>query len=117
MMYCFTELACSVLIVSLLDRSVSPAPRALLAIVVICVVHILGATMDNFVENVIRGQGSLGQVSKDFGLLISDVIQIAAAGFELRRLSSASLPRHHVVIAVLLGAFLMLILRVILPNS
>ena len=49
--------------------------------------HILASGWDQFVSNILLGQGALHQVLRDLGLMIPDLLHLVLPWYELRRLA------------------------------
>jgi hypothetical protein len=68
------------------DRSRSV--RRLLAVLVIAAAHILAASRDQFIDNVIFGAGAGHQRARDFGFMTVDVLHMAVPYLTLRAMKS-----------------------------
>ncbi|KAK7075528.1 hypothetical protein SK128_026795 [Halocaridina rubra] len=96
--FSFTELASTVSVVYLLDKQVSITAKRVLIIIDIAVLHILSSSFDQFVDNVVNGNGMLHQVLRDIFFMIPDILHVVLPFLELRKLArSLDLPTAYVV--------------------
>jgi len=69
----------TVLILPLCVVTNSPTPRRCLAILTIAIFHIVTASYDQFISNVMRGVGAWHQLSRDVGFMLPDILYVVIA--------------------------------------
>ena len=74
--FSFTELTSTFIILYLANRKHTASPPLLLVIINIAILHILVAGGDQFVANVLDGQGEWFQNSRDIGFMLPDLFNI-----------------------------------------
>lgn len=84
MFYTITELISTILVIQLADKRNPVTMRKAIGIVGIGLMHVMGASWDNFFSNVIRGQGYAHQVARDLGLMIPDLLHVILPLFLLK---------------------------------
>ncbi len=94
-----TELISTVVVIDLVDKEKSNVtPRKILIIISIAILHILASGWDQFVENVLRGEGQMHQVLRDLGFMIPDVLHVVLSWHELKDLAARRrLPPSHLI--------------------
>ncbi|XP_076039583.1 uncharacterized protein LOC143024609 [Oratosquilla oratoria] len=97
--FSITEMISTIAVVYLMDKSVAITSGRILIIVNIAILHVLSAGFDQFIENVVRGNGMLHQVLRDIFFMIPDMMLITVPLFELGRLAKA----HQVPAAYLVS--------------
>ncbi|XP_077292809.1 uncharacterized protein LOC143915860 [Arctopsyche grandis] len=87
LIFTITELisTCVVLWLSSLEHSVTLLPAMLISM--IGVYHVIASSRDQFVLNVLQGEGHAHQVVRDIGFMIPDLLHIIVPLFNLRRRS------------------------------
>lgn len=64
----------------------------------VAVLHILASGWDQFVGNVLRGEGQLHQILRDLGFMVPDVLHILLPWAELRELAAKRrVPPSHLI--------------------
>ena len=72
-----TEILSTLVVLYLCDRNRNTQlPRYLLIIISIGVLHIMAASGDQFIKNVIMGKGHLYQVFRDIGFMFPDLLNV-----------------------------------------
>ena len=84
-----TELLSTVIVVHLCDKDVKIQPWQLLIICSLNFMHIIIGGLDQFVENVINGNGQVFEMVRDFGLMIPDLFHVLFCYFEARILADS----------------------------
>ncbi|XP_012276182.1 uncharacterized protein LOC105697439 [Orussus abietinus] len=87
-----TELISTALVVHLADRKHSITHRKAFGIAAIAILHILAGGWDQFVTNVVRGEGYAHQVVRDLGFMIPDILHVVIPLWSLRWCDIRSLP-------------------------
>lgn len=75
-LFTLTELLSSLLVLQLADTQLQASPHRLMAVVGIAGGHVMAAAWDQFVGNVMRGEGGLHQVLRDLGFMLPDLLHI-----------------------------------------
>ena len=93
-----TELASTFVVLDLLDATKEATSGKLLFVIDIAVLHVLTSGWDQFVENVIKGEGQLHQVLRDVFFMIPDILHIILPLIELSRLAKLKrTPATHLI--------------------
>ncbi|XP_016843897.1 uncharacterized protein LOC100121962 isoform X2 [Nasonia vitripennis] len=87
-----TELISTILVVHLADDRNPITRRKAFGIVSIALLHILAGGWDQFVTNVVRGEGYAHQVVRDLGFMIPDVLHVIIPLCSLETKGAYSLP-------------------------
>ncbi|KAK3888940.1 hypothetical protein Pcinc_007041 [Petrolisthes cinctipes] len=87
--FSITELASTIAVVYLLDKSVNVTPLRALVIINIAVLHIITSGFDQFVTNVVQGNGMLHQVLRDIFFMIPDLLHLSLPILELKMVAKA----------------------------
>ncbi|CAL4072818.1 unnamed protein product, partial [Meganyctiphanes norvegica] len=96
--FSITEMASTMAVVYLLDKNVSVTSARVLIIVDIAILHVASSGFDQFVDNVINGNGALHQVLRDIFFMIPDLLHISLPLLELRKVAkSRGLPITHII--------------------
>lgn len=96
--FSLTELASTLAVVLLVDKNVSVTPSRALIIIDIAVLHIVTSGFDQFVSNVVQGNGRLHQVLRDVFFMVPDLLHVSLPMVELKRLAlSRNLPTTHLI--------------------
>lgn len=96
--FSITEMASTMAVVYLLDKNVSVTSARVLIIVDIAILHVVSSGFDQFVDNVVNGNGALHQVLRDIFFMIPDILHITLPLLELRRVAKArGLPITHII--------------------
>ncbi|CAK9804095.1 hypothetical protein ANTRET_LOCUS6897 [Anthophora retusa] len=72
-----TELISTFLVVHLADSKNSITHRKAFGIAAIAILHIVAGGWDQFIANVVRGEGYAHQVVRDLGFMIPDILHVA----------------------------------------
>ncbi|XP_046419043.1 uncharacterized protein [Neodiprion pinetum] len=72
-----TELLSTILVVHLADAKNPITHRKAFGIAAIAIMHILAGSWDQFITNVVRGEGYSHQVIRDLGFMIPDILHVA----------------------------------------
>jgi len=91
LLFTLTEAASSLLVLRLADLDQQASPRRLLAVAGVAGGHVLAAMWDQFLGNVMRGEGGLHQVLRDLGFMLPDILHIV---IPLQELASVAAARH-----------------------
>ncbi|TRY68245.1 hypothetical protein TCAL_05104 [Tigriopus californicus] len=93
-----TEMASTLTVLSLIDKSSVVTPRKTLVIISIAVLHIVASGWDQFVENVLRQEGMLHQILRDLGFMIPDLLHMWIPWLELRDMAQRRrVPPSHLI--------------------
>lgn len=84
-----TEAISSLMILHLADRGVQASPERLLVIISIAAGHVAASGWDQFVTNVLLGDGGLHQILRDLGFMLPDLVNIVLPILELRCLAAS----------------------------
>ncbi|KAK4287707.1 hypothetical protein Pmani_039225 [Petrolisthes manimaculis] len=96
--FSITELASTIAVVYLLDKNVNVTPQRALIIINIAVLHIVTSGFDQFVTNVVQGNGMLHQVLRDIFFMIPDLLHLSLPILELRMVAKThQVPTMHLV--------------------
>lgn len=96
--FSFTELASTLAVVYLLDKQVNITARRVLIIIDIAILHILSSSFDQFVDNVVNGNGMLHQVLRDVFFMIPDLLHVVLPFMELREVArSLDVPTVYII--------------------
>ncbi|KAF2367188.1 hypothetical protein FHG87_002043 [Trinorchestia longiramus] len=87
MFFSLTEMLSTVTVVHLLDRRVSVTSSKCLIILSVALLHILVSGFDQFIENVVRGNGFLHQVLRDVFFMVPDAFHVLVPLLQLRKLA------------------------------
>ncbi|XP_014214740.1 uncharacterized protein LOC106643924 [Copidosoma floridanum] len=90
--FSLTELFSTILVIHLADKRNPITRRKAFGIISIALLHILAGSWDQFVTNVIKGEGYAHQIVRDLGFMIPDILHviIPTCSFEFK--SGYSLP-------------------------
>merc|ERR1711872_78260 len=77
--------AISTMVLRLADSNLQSSPQRLMVVVGIAGGHVLAAAWDQFVGNVMRGEGGLHQVLRDLGFMLPDLLRLVLPIQELSR--------------------------------
>lgn len=80
-----SELISTILVVHLAYSENSVTVYKVLGIIGIALIHVLAGGSDQFIENVVRGEGYSHQVLRDLGFMIPDLLHVCLPLYELRR--------------------------------
>nr|XP_027209360.1 uncharacterized protein LOC113802909 [Penaeus vannamei] len=79
-------------------RNIPITARSTLIIIDIAILHIMSSSFDQFVTNVINGNGMLHQVLRDIFFMIPDILHVALPLLELKKLArSRNVPTAYVI--------------------
>nr|XP_053654799.1 uncharacterized protein LOC128703937 isoform X2 [Cherax quadricarinatus] len=96
--FSFTELTSTITVVYLLDMNVCMSARRALIIISIAILHIMTSGFDQFVSNVVQGNGMLHQVLRDIFFMIPDILHLFLPLLELKKLAqSQNVPTAYVI--------------------
>ncbi|XP_047488332.1 uncharacterized protein LOC125038779 [Penaeus chinensis] len=96
--FSITELISTLAVVYLLDKNIPITARSTLIIIDIAILHIMSSSFDQFVTNVINGNGMLHQVLRDIFFMIPDILHVALPLLELKKLArSRNVPTAYVI--------------------
>ncbi|XP_051162289.1 uncharacterized protein LOC127282200 [Leptopilina boulardi] len=90
--FSITELISTILVIHLADDKNPVTHRIAFGISAIALMHILAGGWDQFVTNVVRGEGYAHQVVRDLGFMIPDILHVIIPLWSLRWRSIYSLP-------------------------
>ncbi|XP_055377263.1 uncharacterized protein LOC129609323 [Condylostylus longicornis] len=76
MVFTITELISTATVIYLVNKDTPLSPRAILCIVGISILHIAAGSVDQFIHNVILGEGYSHQVIRDVSLMTPDVMHL-----------------------------------------
>jgi len=85
LLFTTTELASTVILLQMADTEVQASPHKLMVVVGIGVGHVIAGGGDQFVSNVLKGQGGLHQILRDIGFMVPDILHIILPIMELRQ--------------------------------
>ncbi|KAI5698469.1 hypothetical protein M8J75_007316 [Diaphorina citri] len=88
--FSFTEIVSSFTILYLCSTTHETTVYKLSVIIGIALVHVCVSSVDQFVSNVLQGEGYSHQVVRDLGFMIPDLLNIALPLLELHKLRSSS---------------------------
>jgi len=77
--FSITEMISTIAVVHLCSLDNNVKPRHLLIITSIAVFHILASGVDQFIDNVLRGNGKWHQFTRDLGFMIPDIMHIVVS--------------------------------------
>ncbi|KAJ9591419.1 hypothetical protein L9F63_002025, partial [Diploptera punctata] len=80
-----TELFSTIFVIHLAHVENLVTARKALCIIGIALIHVLAGGWDQFIENVVRGEGYSHQVLRDLGFMIPDMLHVCLPLGELRR--------------------------------
>lgn len=80
-----TELVSSFLVLQLADIKVPVTSRKVLSIVGVAILHIVAGSLDQFILNVIKGEGHMHQVLRDLSFMVPDILHVLLPLIELKR--------------------------------
>jgi hypothetical protein len=114
--FTLTELLTTVSVFQFLDRRKPISPIPMLIVANIALFHILTSSRDQFIRNVILGEGRLNQVPRDLLLMTSDLLYLSVSLYELRlygrsrgkTLRAVLFHRNHLWMATFLTFFMFL---------
>lgn len=89
--FSITEFVSTLFILHLIDTKNPLTKKKINAIIGIALVHIFIASWDQFIVNVIKGQGKLHQVIRDLGFMFPDIINVALPWLEFREFNNLGL--------------------------
>ena len=94
-----TELISTIVVLHLVDRQqANVTPRKILVILSVATLHVAASGWDQFVFNVLRGEGMMHQVLRDLGFMLPDLLHIYLAWAELKDLAALRrLPPSHLI--------------------
>ncbi|KAJ1528074.1 hypothetical protein ONE63_007992 [Megalurothrips usitatus] len=92
--FTITEVVSTAFVMRLADNRVSLTPFTILSIVGIALIHVLTSGTDQFILNVVRGEGYLHQVMRDLSLMIPDILHISLPLIELKRAQKLRLDKE-----------------------
>ena len=87
--FSLTELLSSAIVVHLCSKNVKIQAWKLLVILNINLMHIVIGGLDQFIDNVIKGEGQTFETVRDLGLMTPDVFHVLVSYFELRILAES----------------------------
>lgn len=87
MWFTITELITSCIVLNLCDKRNETVPWKVLAIISVNVMHILVGGMDQFISDVIYGQGASFHKARNIGLMIPDCLHVIIPAWELFKLA------------------------------
>ncbi|KAL2734226.1 uncharacterized protein V1478_003924 [Vespula squamosa] len=90
--FSITELMSTFLVVHLADKKTLLTNKKAFAIITIAVLHIVAGGWDQFVENVVRGEGYAHQVVRDLGFMIPDILHVAVPLWSMQWRNACNLP-------------------------
>lgn len=76
LLFTVTELASTVAVLQLADKNLQASPHRLMVVVGIAGGHVLASAWDQFVSNVMKGEGGVHQVLRDLGFMVPDLLHI-----------------------------------------
>ncbi|XP_055840615.1 uncharacterized protein LOC129908261 isoform X1 [Episyrphus balteatus] len=76
MFFTITELISTVMIVHLANIHNQVTSKKVLCVIGIALLHIVTSSFDQFITNVIRGEGFAHQVIRDIGFMVPDLLQV-----------------------------------------
>jgi len=85
LLFSFTEAISTIMVLRLADSNLQASPQRLMVVVGIAGGHVLAAAWDQFVGNVMRGEGGLHQVLRDLGFMLPDLLHLVLPIQELSR--------------------------------
>ena len=85
-----TELVATVMVMHLANTDNVVTSKKMLCIVGIALLHITASSFDQFVINVIRGEGYAHQVVRDIGFMVPDLLQLVIPIWLFRKARSES---------------------------
>uniref|UniRef100_A0A1B6J3J9 Uncharacterized protein n=2 Tax=Homalodisca liturata TaxID=320908 RepID=A0A1B6J3J9_9HEMI len=81
--FSLTELFSTLIVLRLADSRESVRPFKVLPIVAVAATHIVASSWDQFLDNVIRGEGSAHQVLRDVCFMVPDILHVVLPLLEL----------------------------------
>ncbi|KAK9503513.1 hypothetical protein O3M35_010056 [Rhynocoris fuscipes] len=88
-----TELMSTFLVLQLADNRLIVTPRKALGIVGVAIMHVIAGSLDQFVMNVVKGEGHMHQVLRDLSFMVPDLLHVVLPLVELKR-SYCKLPKY-----------------------
>ena len=82
-----TELITTITVFRFLDGRKPMQPLAMLIVANIALFHILASSTDQFIGNVVLGQGKFHQVLRDLFIMLTDLIYLTVSMYELKMYS------------------------------
>lgn len=76
MLFTVTELISTLAVLNMADKELQASPSRLLVVVAIAGGHVLAAAWDQFLGNVMLGEGGLHQVLRDLGFMVPDLLLV-----------------------------------------
>ncbi|XP_069179412.1 uncharacterized protein [Procambarus clarkii] len=96
--FSFTELASTITVVYLIDKNIGVTARRALIITDIAIIHIMTSGFDQFVNNVVQGNGMLHQVLRDIFFMIPDILHLILPLLELKKIAhSRNVPTAYLI--------------------
>ncbi|KAL7648322.1 UNVERIFIED_CONTAM: hypothetical protein RMT77_000228 [Armadillidium vulgare] len=83
--FTITELISTAAVIYLLDKNVNVTARRVLVIADIAILHVLASGFDQFIENIVRGNGKMHQVMRDIFFMVPDLLNITIPFIELHK--------------------------------
>uniref|UniRef100_A0A1B6L8N3 XK-related protein n=1 Tax=Graphocephala atropunctata TaxID=36148 RepID=A0A1B6L8N3_9HEMI len=102
--FSLTELFSTLIVLQLADSRETVRPIRVLPVVAVAAIHIVAASWDQFLDNVVHGEGSAHQVLRDLCFMVPDILHVLLPLMELLCVCSHSrgLRRDCLVFCVLL---------------
>ncbi|XP_050718284.1 uncharacterized protein LOC126999566 isoform X2 [Eriocheir sinensis] len=96
--FSITELVSTAYVAYLMDKNVGVTASRALVIMDIAILHIATSGFDQFVSNVVQGNGRLHQVLRDIFFMVPDLLHLTLPFLELRKVArSRNLPTAHMI--------------------
>lgn len=92
-----TELVSTFIVLQLADFKVPVTSRKALLIIGIAVLHVIAGSLDQFIHNVVKGEGYTHQVLRDINFMIPDILHVLLPLFELKRSYSRNIKYPNVI--------------------
>ncbi|XP_043281850.1 uncharacterized protein [Venturia canescens] len=92
MFFSITELISTIFVIQLADKKTAVTHRKAFAISTIGLIHILAGSWDQFITNVLRGEGYAHQVVRDLGFMIPDILHVLIPLLSVRWRKCCTLP-------------------------
>ncbi|XP_069676518.1 uncharacterized protein [Periplaneta americana] len=83
--FTLTELFSTIFVVHLAYSDNIVTNHKALGIIGVALIHVVAGGWDQFIENVVRGEGYSHQVLRDLGFMIPDILHVCLPLYELRR--------------------------------
>ena len=90
-----TELFSTAFVLHLANSNNLVTSRKILCIIGIAILHIVAASVDQFITNVFLGEGYMHQILRDVGFMIPDIAHLVIPLYLLRRESFATRPIYR----------------------